>query len=135
MTAENVLAILPDILILVLAGFVLLFDALWSEERRRSLGWLTAGGLALIAVICIAVARPEDNVALAFGGLIRHDWLGFVFSMAFLFGAAITSLFAMDAPELGKRGEFYLLLLVSTIGIYLRFACRLGEQKTRPAPS
>jgi NADH-quinone oxidoreductase subunit N len=39
--------------------------------------------------------------------------------MVFLFGAAITSLFAMDAKQLGKKGEFYLLLLASTLGMNL----------------
>ena len=119
MTAENVLAILPEILILVLAGFVLLFDAVWPEERRRSLGWLTAGGLILILAVSIVAARPSDDPRFAFGGMIRDDWLGFTFRMAFLFGAAITSLFAMDAKHLGKKGEFYLLLLVSTLGMNL----------------
>jgi len=118
-TAENVLAILPEILILVLAGFVLLFDAVWSEERRRSLGWLTAGGLFLILAVSIVVSRPGDDPRFAFGGMIRDDWLGFTFRMAFLFGAAITCLFAMDAKNLGKKGEFYLLLLVSTLGMNL----------------
>jgi NADH-quinone oxidoreductase subunit N len=118
-TVENVVAILPEILILVLAAFVLLFDALWSEDRHRSLGWLTAGGLMFIFAVCIAVAHPGNNPRLAFGGMVRFDWLGFVFEMAFLFGAAITCLFAMDAPNLGKKGEFYLLLLVSTIGMCL----------------
>ena len=41
-----ILAILPEILLLVLAGFVLAFDAVWVEERKRSLGWVTAGGIS-----------------------------------------------------------------------------------------
>jgi NADH-quinone oxidoreductase subunit N len=118
-TAENALAILPEILILVLAGVVLVFDALWHDEQRRSLGWLTAAGLVLIFTIGIAVARPDNDPRFAFGGMIRFDWLGFTFRMAFLFGAAITCLFAMDAENLGKKGEFYLLLLVSTLGMNL----------------
>jgi NADH-quinone oxidoreductase subunit N len=118
-TAENVLAILPEILILVLAGFVLLLDALWPEPKRRSLGWLTAGGLMLILAVSVAIARPGDDPRFAFGGMIRDDWLGFTFRMAFLFGAAITCLFAMDAEQLGKKGEFYVLLLVSTLGMNL----------------
>ncbi|MBE0411027.1 MAG: NADH-quinone oxidoreductase subunit N, partial [Anaerolineales bacterium] len=53
------------------------------------------------------------------GGMLRHDWLGFVFKLLFLFGAGITVLFAMEIPHLGRRGEFYLLLLVTTIGMNL----------------
>ena len=114
MTAENVLAILPEILMLVLAGFVLLFDALWPEDRRRSLGWLTAGGLVLILAVSIAVARPGNDPRFAFGGMIRNDWLGFTFRMAFLFGAAITSLFAMDAQQPGQKGR----ILPAAAGLY-----------------
>ncbi len=51
--------------------------------------------------------------------MVRDDWLRFVFRMLFLFGAAITSLFAMDIEHLGRRGEFYLLLLASTLGMNL----------------
>jgi NADH-quinone oxidoreductase subunit N len=54
--------------------------------------------------------------------MIRHDWLGFAFMTVFIFGAAITSLFAMDVKGLGDRGEFYILLLISTIGMCLMAA-------------
>jgi len=40
----------------------------------------------------------------------------------FLFGAGATCLFAMDMKPLGQKGEFYLLLLVSTIGMSLMAA-------------
>jgi NADH-quinone oxidoreductase subunit N len=54
-----------------------------------------------------------------FGGMIRFDWLGFFFKMLFLFGAAITALFLMDHEQVGPRGEAYLLLLASTLGMCL----------------
>lgn len=114
-----IISILPEILLLVLAGLVMLFDVLWDEEHRRNLGWLTVGGLAFILAIGLIVSRPGDEARLLWGGMLRQDWLGFVFKMAFLFGASITALFAMDIPYLGRRGEFYALLLVSTIGMSL----------------
>lgn len=113
------LAILPEILLLVLIGFVLAFDAVWKPEQRRSLGWLTAGGLALILVVTLLVGRPGDDPRLVWGGMLRYDWFGFTFKMLFLFGAAITALFAMDVDDLGKRGEFYVLMLASTLGMNL----------------
>jgi len=114
-----ILAILPEILLLILAGLVLLFDAIWPEEKRRNLGWLVAGGSVLILLLSLALATPDGSNELMWGGMLRHDWLGFVFKMLFIFGVAITALFAMDVKDLARRGEFYLLLLVSTIGMNL----------------
>lgn len=118
-TSTMMLAILPEILLLVLAGLVLVFDAFWVEDRKRNLGWVVAGGLVLILLLSLVLASPRGSNELLWGDMIRHDWLGFAFKMLFIFGAAITALFAMDVDALGKRGEFYLLLLVSTIGMNL----------------
>ncbi len=114
-----ILVILPEILLLILAVFVLLYDVLWARSRSRDLGWLTAGGLVVIAVVSLAVARPGlEAPRLVWGGMLREDWMGFIFKMMFIGGAAVTTLFAMDVEEL-QRGEFFLLLLTSTIGMGL----------------
>jgi NADH-quinone oxidoreductase subunit N len=112
-----ILAILPEISLLVLAIIVLVFDMVWDHSRHRNLGWLTAGGLGVILLISLTVSRPGAEPELIWGGMLRHDWLGFVFKMVFIFGALITSLFAMELRFLGHRGEFYLLLLASTLGM------------------
>lgn len=114
-----ILAILPEILILALGFIVLLLDVFLPDEKRRNLGWVTAGGLALILVISIMIARPGVDDGPVWGGMLRYDWMGFLFKMLFLFGAAITALFASNVDELGKRGEYYLLMLASTIGMCL----------------
>lgn len=114
------LAILPEILLLVLIGFVIALDAIWKPERRRILGWVTAGGLLLIMVVALLVSRPVDGEArLIFGGMLRQDWFGFAFKLLFLFSAAVTALFAMDIKGAGQKGEFYTLMLVSTLGMNL----------------
>ena len=116
---NDLLAVLPEILILTVGILVLILDPFWKEENRRvGLGWLTAGGLTAALVISLLFARPVTE-SLAFGGMVRHDWLGFVFKMLFLFAAAITALFSIDLARLGKRGEFYLLMLASTLGMSL----------------
>jgi NADH-quinone oxidoreductase subunit N len=117
-----ILAILPQILILVLAVLVLLFDSISNEEQKQNLGWLVTAGLGLIIGVSMAVARPGEASVMVWGGMLRHDWLSFVFQMLFLFGAAITSLFAMETPNLGQKGEFYLLLLASTLGMTMMAA-------------
>jgi NADH-quinone oxidoreductase subunit N len=112
-----ILAVLPEILMVILALLVMALDLIYREEGGRSLGWWTAGGLAAIFVVSLLVSRPgEDSVEL-WGGMVRHDWLGFTFTLLFIFGAAITSLFAMEIKQIGNQGEFYLLLLVATVGM------------------
>jgi NADH-quinone oxidoreductase subunit N len=111
------LAILPEILLLTLGLVVLVVDMVLPEEKRSLLGWVTATGLGLIVLISLMVGRPGTEPRLVFGGMIRFDWLGFIFKMMFLFAAAITAMFSMDLERLGKKGEFYLLMMASTLGM------------------
>ena len=112
-------AILPEIGLVVLGLIVLVYDLALRGEGKRGLGWLTAGGLAVVFLLTLIFSRPGDESVEVWGGMLRHDWLGFSFTLLFLFGAALTSLFAMEMKSLGQRGEFYFLLLVSTIGMIL----------------
>ena len=112
-------AILPEIGLVVLGLIVLVYDLALRGEGKRGLGWLTAGGLAVVFLLTLIYSRPGDESVEVWGGMLRHDWLGFSFTLLFLFGAALTSLFAMEMKSLGHRGEFYFLLLVSTIGMIL----------------
>lgn len=114
-----ILAVLPEILLVVLAGFILVLDVIWKPDIKRNLGWLTAGGLLLVMVVSLIFSRPQDTGRLVFGGMLRQDWLSFAFILLFLFAAAITALFAMDMPGIGQKGEFYILMLVSTLGMSL----------------
>jgi len=119
MSLNNFLAILPEILILVVGILVLVLDPFWkNESRRANLGWLTAGGLTAVLILSLLLDRPSEPV-LAWGGMVRFDWLAFVFKMFIIFASAITALFFMDVEQLGKRAEAYLLLLAATIGMCL----------------
>jgi NADH-quinone oxidoreductase subunit N len=120
--ATMILAILPEILLVILAGLVVGFDAVWKPERKRILGWLTAGGLLVIMAVSFLWAAPQDQGRLIFGGMLRSDWLGFAFNILFMFAAAITALFASDMKGVGQKGEFYVLMLISTLGMTLMAA-------------
>jgi NADH-quinone oxidoreductase subunit N len=121
-SSEMIRAVLPEIGLAVLALIVLAFDLVWHGKEKRNLGWLTAGGLLVVFVITLIFSRPGEESIQVWGGMLRHDWLSFSFTLLFIFGAAATSLFAMDIKTLGQKGEFYLLLLVSTIGMSLMAA-------------
>jgi NADH-quinone oxidoreductase subunit N len=112
------LAILPEILLLTLGVILLVVEPFWKAENRRNAGWLTFGGLLAVLAFSLLFARPADPQTV-FGGMLRYDWYGFFFKMMFLFAAAATSLFMMDHEKLGRRGEAYLLLLATTLGMCL----------------
>jgi NADH-quinone oxidoreductase subunit N len=100
-----------------LALLILIFEPFWKEEKRNA-GWLTAGGMLIAMIVSLLFGRPGEPVAVL-GGMIRFDWLGFFFKMLFMFAAAATALLLMDHERAGKRGEAYLLLLASLLGMNL----------------
>ncbi len=111
-------SILPEILMLALGMLVLIVEPFWKEEKRRNVGWLTAGGLFAIMLVSWVAGQPGEPTS-TLGGMIRFDWLGFFFKMLFMFAGAVTALLMMDHKALGTRGEAYLLLLASLIGMNL----------------
>ncbi|NWF62986.1 MAG: NADH-quinone oxidoreductase subunit N [Chloroflexi bacterium] len=117
-TTETFASILPEILILTIGLLVLIIEPFWKDEQKRNAGWLTAGGLLIAVAISLLFARPGAPVE-TLGGMIRFDWLGFFLKMLFMFAAAATALLMMDHEQAGKRGESYLMLLASLIGMNL----------------
>jgi NADH-quinone oxidoreductase subunit N len=115
MNAAMFLPILPEILLLALGIIVLVLDLILPKEQNRNLGWVAAVGMGLIILASLPFYPKEPSSV--WGGMLRDDLLSFTFKLLFIFGAAITSLFAMDFKQLGERGEFYLLLIASTIGM------------------
>lgn len=117
-TSTTFASILPEILILVLGILILIVEPFWKEEKRRNVGWLTAGGLLAAMVVSFLFARPGEPTA-TLGGMVRFDWLGFFFKMLFMFAGAATALLFMDNEKIGHRGEAYFLLLASLLGMNL----------------
>ena len=116
----TILPILPEVLLLALAVLMLILDPFLKENgnRRSFLGMFIAAGLLVTLTLSLLFARPADP-SLVFGGMLRFDWLGYLFKMFFVFAAAVTALFFMDTDKLNQRPEAYLLLLAATIGMCL----------------
>lgn len=117
-----ILAILPEIGLLILAGLVLMADLLFRRKRERDLGLLTFGGLLVVAGVTLVFSRPDMVPVTVFGGALRQDWATFVFRMVFLVGAAISVLFTMDTDRRIRGGAFYLLVIIATLGMSLMAA-------------
>jgi len=136
-TPAMISALLPELLLLVLAGLVLLVDLFlrpWRSPPRapgprsstgrggqRGLGYLTAVGLTAILVLVLIYGRPGDPL-LVFGGMMRFDPASFAFAVVFLFAAAVTALLSVDVDGVGDRGEYYFLVIVATLGLCLMAA-------------
>jgi NADH-quinone oxidoreductase subunit N len=116
---DMILAILPELLLLILVGLILLMDMLLPPRRLRYLGWLSAVGLVAIFVVTLVVSRPGLEQRLIFGGMLRHDWPAVTFKLLFLFTAAVTSLLSLGVKGVSERGEYFALLVVATLGMSL----------------
>ncbi|HET6821353.1 MAG TPA: NADH-quinone oxidoreductase subunit N [Anaerolineales bacterium] len=120
-TSTAIASILPEILILLVGMLLLIVEPFWKEEQRRNAGWLTAGGLLLSMILSLLFGQPGEPVT-TLGGMVRFDWLGFFFKLLFMFAGVATALLLMDNEKVGDRGEAYLLLLASLIGMNLMAA-------------
>lgn len=115
-TSAMMLAVLPEIGLVVLAAILLVVDLVWKPQTRRWFGWLTAAGVLVIMALAIIFSQPAEPT-LIWGGMLRFDMSGFVFRMLFLAGAGLTALLAAHTDSIKLHGEFYALMLVSTLGM------------------
>jgi NADH-quinone oxidoreductase subunit N len=127
-TTSWVLALAPEISLIVLLVLVLIYDRVWQSEQRR-VGLLTAwGGLATLAItlgLWFFFNEPNAQWSLSesvmWGGMIRHDLATLVFRVIFLVVLILVSLISVDVRRL-QKGEFYALLIMATIGFNLMAA-------------
>jgi NADH-quinone oxidoreductase subunit N len=112
----SVQSIVPEIIVVATAIFVLLLDLAISEEKKHLLcGMGLLGiGVALFSVYALGQGRIEG-----FSGMIVHDGMGAFFDVVILSACALTFLMATGYSEWEgtHKGEFYSLILLSTSGM------------------
>jgi len=118
--AESLPVIAPEIGLTILAIVILLIDSYRPDAKSR-IGYVAALVMALLAVTPFVPGwAPEAGTSeLFWGGMIRHDMLAQMFKVMVLFAGAITSLMAVKDSDAGQRGEFYLIITISTLGACL----------------
>lgn len=129
LTPSWVVALTPEIGLLILLFVVLLYDRFLKPEERRQVGLLTAWGAGIILAVTLGLwfffDEPDLQATLAesliWGGMIRHDLVTLVFRVMFLAALILTSLISMDVPRL-QRSEYYALLITATMGFSLMAA-------------
>jgi NADH-quinone oxidoreductase subunit N len=112
---DDTMSLLPELLLLVLALLILGLDLFLPEKWRAGLGWLTALGVA--GILSIGLLGAGASVITA--ATLRADSLAFFFRALFLFGAMIAALFSCSSEGVGRRGEYYALMLFATLGMCL----------------
>lgn len=115
----SVVALTPEILLLILAVIVLFYDKALKAQEKRNLGLITAWGSFVTILVTAAIwlfyeELGQDPVAL-WGGMIRYDQVTLIFTMIFLIGLLVTALISLDVKGL-QKGEYYALLMTATIG-------------------
>ena len=121
-SSETLMAILPEILLLMLAGLILLYDMVFKRSRPAVMGGISTIGFLAILVVAILFSRPETGDTLILGGMLRHDWPAFTFKIVLLFAAAVSALLSTGLREVSDRGEYFALLIVATLGMNLMAA-------------
>ncbi|MGB7536963.1 MAG: NADH-quinone oxidoreductase subunit N [Anaerolineales bacterium] len=109
------MSLLPELLLLLLALLILGLDLILPEKWRAGLGWMTAVGIGGI----LAAALIGGGASASDPATVHADALAFFFRALFLLGAMLAVLISIDSVGVGRRGEYYALLLFSTIGLCL----------------
>lgn len=128
-TTSWILAIVPELSLLILLLLLLLYDRLLKPENRRNVGLFTAWGAFVILLITFGLwfilGEPSGATSLGesliWGGMLRHDLIALVFRVMFLSALVLTSLLSLDVPRL-QNGGYFTLLITATIGFNLMAA-------------
>src|SRR5215813_4895268 len=97
-STANFLAILPEILLALLACFVILMDVFSARSRHRDIAIVASAGLFLIALATVFLPLPAADRQLVLGGMLRQDVMTQLFTVITLVGAGIACLISIDAP-------------------------------------
>jgi NADH-quinone oxidoreductase subunit N len=102
----------------ILAMVILLIDS-YRPDAKSNIGYVTAISMAALAVAAVFIPGwipAPDQSEMVWGGMIYNDRLAQIFRVMILLGGAITSLLAIRDSDVGQKGEFYLIITISTLG-------------------
>ena len=112
-------SVLPEIGLTVLAVVVLFADIYGSIATRRNVVYVSAVGMTLLALVPL-IWQPDpalyENGILLWGGMVNYDPLSQIFKVMLLLAGAVTCLMAAGDKGVGDKGEFYLIVIVATLG-------------------
>jgi NADH-quinone oxidoreductase subunit N len=115
---DDLLAILPIVVVSLWACALLLIEAFLPERARPAVPWLAAAGMAVALALVVVVQPP---VVSAYGGMVEVDGLGRFLQALFLVAGILAVPLALDYVRRRgiARGEYYTLLMFSVAGMML----------------
>jgi len=115
------LALIPEIALIVLAATIMVVDLSVKDDKKGNLNLISLIGFIAVFVLILIFGKTDGSKSI-WGGMLRHDWMAYTFRLVFTAGAALTVVFARGWKSIHKRGEFYALLTISTLGMTLMSA-------------
>ena len=112
---SSVLAILPEIGLVALAGVVLTMDVFLEDNRKHLMGLTTAVGSLIVILVALIFSQPSGD--LLWGGMVRDDMLAFVFRLVFIFAGGITAMISVGVKDVSHQGDYYAIILGAVIGM------------------
>ena len=114
----SLLAVLPEILLLILAFGVMGYDLFLPERWKKLLGRVAIIGFIVVLVVDLLLPA----IGPAFGGMVYVDGWVALYRMIFLAAAILVCFISLDARGLEQNGEYYGLLVFATMGMSLMAA-------------
>jgi NADH-quinone oxidoreductase subunit N len=114
----GLVAVLPEILLLILAFAVMGYDLFLPESSKRLLGRVAIVGLVIVLVVTLLL--PATGAVL--GGMIYVDGWVALFRMIFIAAAILVCFISLDTQSLEQNGEYYGLVIFATLGMSLMAA-------------
>ena len=113
--APEYFRVLPEMLLVVMATFIMVLEPLTSKQSKRALGWAAIAGL--VAAL-IPAALGELAPGTAFSGMVVIDGFAVFFRVLVIAAAIVIALMSGSylRREDAESGEYYALLLYSVTG-------------------
>jgi NADH-quinone oxidoreductase subunit N len=119
--AINFAAIMPEIILSVIAMVLLLINVFIPTKRKAYLGYISFIGLVVTGFALVNGWNAPYELKIGFNGSVFQDNFAIFFKGIFLVGAGLTVLISdqyMEREEC-NQGELYPLILLATVGMML----------------
>ena len=113
--------IFPEIFLFLWAILIFVVDFFLKEDKRKNLGYLSLLGILITIILLFFSAQGE-----MFGKAYSYDSLSLFFKLVFLLSAFLAISVSIDfvAKFRAFKGEFFGLILFSTVGMMLLSSAR-----------